>query len=493
MADIMSTSLRFAIVALVLVGMAATRALAEPLVITGVTVVDAHSGELATDRTLVIDAGRIDAILAPEDTVPEGRRMAGDGKYVVPGFLDMHAHLGASADPDLTARLMLSRGITGFREMAGTAESLAARRAGRALPFPDAPEILAMPGEVLVGQLADTPEDARRVVREQLADGADFIKVVDLNRDTFLAALDEARAQGVQAVGHLPMTVDIFEATSAGLTALEHLGPRSSLLLNCSAVEPAVRREIEQDPPAGMPVLPNWLASLARPLLDRIFKRVVVNPVLINHEDEIALMTRILDGYSPERCRALAERLAAAGSWQVPTLIRIRTMYYGDAPEYAGNEKLAYMPEETRELWSSVSEDFTEAFAAADREVLHAFFEAVLALTGQMHAAGVNMLAGSDTPGGWVVPGFGLHQEFDLLAAAGIPPLAVLQMTTVNGARFLGREDNLGRVAAGYPADLVLLDGNPLASVQNLHDIHAVVRNGNYYDKAALEALRDGR
>ena len=485
--------MRLAIGAVALACVVAARVVAEPLVITGIAVVDTHSGDVAADRTVIIDEGRIRAIVPPGEPGPAGRLIAGEGKYLVPGFLDMHAHLGASADPDLTARFMLSRGITGFREMAGTAELLAARREGRELPFPDAPAILAMPGEVLVGQVANTPEKVRAVVREQLAEGADYIKVVDLPRDTYLAALGEARAQGVQAAGHLPMTVDIFEATAAGLTSLEHLGPRSSLLLDCSTAAPAIRREIAQSPPAGMPVLPGWLASLARPLLDRVFRRVVVNPMLINHEEEIVLMTRILDGYAPERCQALAEGLAAAGSWQVPTLIRIRTMFYGDAPEYTGDPNLAYMPQDTRELWASVGEEYTEAFSGADREVLHGFFQAMMQLTGQMHAAGVELLAGSDTGGGWIIPGFGLHQEFDLLAEAGIPPLAVLQMTTVNGARFLGREDDLGRVAAGYPADLVILENNPLDSVQNLHGIHAVVRNGNYYDAAALEALRHGQ
>jgi imidazolonepropionase-like amidohydrolase len=101
------------------------------------------------------------------------------------------------------------------------------------------------------------------------------------------------------------------------------------------------------------------------------------------------------------------------------------------------------------------------------------------------------MMAGSDFGGGFVVAGFGLHHEFDLLAQAGLSPLDVLQMTTLNGAKFLGREATMGSVAEGKNADLVLLDANPIASVANLHRISAVVRAGTYYPAGALAAMKE--
>jgi imidazolonepropionase-like amidohydrolase len=90
-----------------------------------------------------------------------------------------------------------------------------------------------------------------------------------------------------------------------------------------------------------------------------------------------------------------------------------------------------------------------------------------------------------------VVPGFGLHQEFDLLAQAGLTPLEILQMTTLNGAKFLGREKTMGSVAPGKVADLVLLDANPVADVGNLHRINAVIRRGTYYSTPALNEMKD--
>jgi imidazolonepropionase-like amidohydrolase len=77
-----------------------------------------------------------------------------------------------------------------------------------------------------------------------------------------------------------------------------------------------------------------------------------------------------------------------------------------------------------------------------------------------------------------------------LLHQAGLKPLTILQMTTINGAKFLHREDHMGTVAVGKDANLVLLDANPVASEASLHRINAVVRSGNYYDKNALERLK---
>jgi len=102
------------------------------------------------------------------------------------------------------------------------------------------------------------------------------------------------------------------------------------------------------------------------------------------------------------------------------------------------------------------------------------------------------MLAGSDSGGAaWEVPGLALHQEFDELARAGLPPLRVLQMTTWDAAEFLGATDVMGSVAAGKHADLVLLDANPLESADHLHRIRGVVRGGRYLGPAGLDALKE--
>ncbi len=124
--------------------------------------------------------------------------------------------------------------------------------------------------------------------------------------------------------------------------------------------------------------------------------------------------------------------------------------------------------------------------------MLKQFWALQLRLTALLARTGVPMMTGTDAGGlgQWEISGVALHQEFDLLREAGLKPLTILQMTTLNGAKFLHREDRMGSVAIGKDADLVLLDGNPVASAANLHRINAVVRGGTYYPEDALERLK---
>jgi imidazolonepropionase-like amidohydrolase len=110
-------------------------------------------------------------------------------------------------------------------------------------------------------------------------------------------------------------------------------------------------------------------------------------------------------------------------------------------------------------------------------------------VTAMMFRAGVRLLAGTDTGAPYVLPGFGLHDELELMARAGVPPGAVLRISTLGAAEFLGREADLGAVAAGKLADLVLLDANPLESVANTRRIRAVIAGGRLYDRATLDRL----
>ena len=94
------------------------------------------------------------------------------------------------------------------------------------------------------------------------------------------------------------------------------------------------------------------------------------------------------------------------------------------------------------------------------------------------------------TDGGGQAPGQSIHQEFDELAKAGLSPFKILQMSTLYPAEFLGRTATMGSVDIGKNADIVILYGDPVESVRNLHNIAGVVRAGFYYSQADLDALR---
>jgi imidazolonepropionase-like amidohydrolase len=95
-----------------------------------------------------------------------------------------------------------------------------------------------------------------------------------------------------------------------------------------------------------------------------------------------------------------------------------------------------------------------------------------------MYERGVPLVAGTDAPTPWIVPGPSLHDELKLLNEAGIPPLEVLKIATYNAARALRHEDEFGSIRPGLRADLILLSGNPLESIGNTRSIEVVIQNG---------------
>nr|WP_083434516.1 amidohydrolase family protein [Sphingomonas sp. Y57] len=455
-------------------------AVAQSLVIDHVTVVDTRSGKLARDRAVVIDGRRIVRIARGGSVRNAARTVDATGKFVVPGYFDMHAHPLTASARNASLTLMTSYGVTGYRQMGGDPKLLAERKAGTLQLPAHASKLLATPGLVLAGPFANDPTAAAAQVREQKAQGADFIKVVDLGPEAFFAVLDAARAVGLPVAGHQPPSVDVREAVKRGMHAVEHLGPHAALFEDCSTDELALRKAYAETPKGGQ-IKFDLPASALRTL--------TANPVLLIPESGFQLLQRAIDTYDEGKCRALAKTFVAADSWQTPTLIRLRAMEFGADPAFRDDPRLRYVPAEDRQIWEETARRFEAKLTPANRATLAQLWQRQLRLVKLLDEAGVPMMAGSDFGGGWLIPGVSLHQEFDLLAEAGLSPLRILQMATLNGARFLGREKTMGTVEAGKQADLVLLDADPLASTANLHKIDAVVLDGELLDRAALDAL----
>jgi hypothetical protein len=173
-----------------------------PFVIAGVTIVDTADGTHSQPVDVRIADGRIVNIALANDAANDAanqRRIDARGRFLVPGFLDMHAHVAdAPASPEYRD-VLLAHGITGFRQMSGSTQLLEERRS--ADHSDDGPRLLAMPGEILTPQNAATPEAASAEVRRQHALGADFIKVLDVPKPAFFAALAQALALGVPPFG----------------------------------------------------------------------------------------------------------------------------------------------------------------------------------------------------------------------------------------------------------------------------------------------------
>jgi Amidohydrolase family len=465
----------------------ATPTPARPIVLTDVTVVDTRDGSHAPHRDVHVVEGRIASIGDAGSDRGDAEVVDGTGRYLVPGYVDMHGHPLNSPKPAAALELMLAHGITGFRQMAGTTELLRRRREGR-LGLPHrSPALLAMPGELLMPVNAATPEAAVAVIAQQAADGADFIKAGLVTPEVFGPAQEEAARLGIPIVGHLPIGIDVREASRRGMRSIEHLGPGVGILGACSTDEDGVRAAARAAPTIRVP-------SVSLPFLDRIVQRVisriVLNPLQRSRPADIANLRRAIGTFDEGKARRLARRFAADGTWQCPTLIRVRTQEMCDSADFRDDPDLRFMAARTAMAWERAAHTFSR-FSVSDHLTFAGVYRRQLELVRLFDEEGVPMLAGSDCVGAvWVIPGSSLHREFDELGSAGLSPLTVLQTTTLNAARFLGQEADRGTVEPGRAADLVVLDADPTAAVENLHRVSGVVRAGQHYSATDLAAMK---
>jgi imidazolonepropionase-like amidohydrolase len=220
----------------------------------------------------------------------------------------------------------------------------------------------------------------------------------------------------------------------------------------------------------------------------RVMAKTVINPLLLAKPADADLIADAGRSFNDNKARALARVFAADQTWQCPTLIRLRTQQFCDDPVYRDNPNNRFVSQRTLKTWRKSTEKYASR-PEAMRSAYRNNYARQLGLVRIFDEQGVKMMAGSDVSGsGWEIPGFALHDEFDQLAAAGLTPLRILQMTTVNAAEFLGKTATSGSVEPGKDADIVLLSANPVENVAHLHDIAGVVRAGRYYSPETLTA-----
>jgi imidazolonepropionase-like amidohydrolase len=327
--------------------------------------------------------------------------------------------------------------------------------------------------------------------------GGDFVKVVGLrNEEVFLATLAEAKKQGFGVAGHLEPTISAVKASNAGMTAIEHLGILSSVFFDCSSEEVEVRKE-EAALPAMPPIMPittaearDQHAAASSPEVRPVpLEWLTASPMLFRPSAG-PLVKRLFETYSEEKARTVARALVKNGTWNVPTLIRGRTMQFTDDPYYREHPDLRYLEAGRRAFWETIAQAYSQVVPPQANAAFRKFYELQAKTAAIFREEGVRMLAGTDLGGIWVVPGCSLHHEFRMLAEAGFSPLEILQMATLNGAEFLHREGTMGTVEEGKNADLVLLDANPIENVENFGNISGVLLKGRFYPQAALEKMK---
>ncbi len=449
---------------------AAPKQVEAELFFTNVAVIDVAAGEARPGLTVAVKGDRITAVLPAEEVLtPAGAKVIdGTGKFLIPGLWDMHVHLAERSFP----AWFLRYGVTGVRHMFAVNPYYNTTR-------PANPGDAPVPRVVIANQILDGPDSvfpslfgsnvvkvadagaARKGVREIQKKGNDFLKVYSsLPREAYFAAVDEAKALGLPVGGHVPRSVTVAEASDAGQLTVEHL---EGVAFVCSKREDRHFAQLrdKQGEGKGFDAATGW-----------------------------RIMLEAHENFDADKGNALFEKFVKNGTWHVPTLIQTRQMARLADDDIIDPAVAKQLPEFLTRLWERKlsAEDVWVPNVAIrltkkdlrDREAL---FRADMEMVRRMHKAGVGILAGTDTTAPFVVPGLALHEELALLVEAGLKPAEALRAATLNPARCLKREADLGTIEVGKLADLVLLAKNPLDDIRNTRSIEAVYVGGRPVEK----------
>ena len=431
-------------------------AYSQTLALLHVAVIDPGETSSRSDQTVVIKNGRIADVGVKVRRPRDARVVDGTGKFLIPGLWDMHTHVaGISANPQWGKTLLpqyLAYGITSIRDMAGDADALLKWRREQQEGILRGPRMF-IAGPFLDGSTrgfdnpADviavtTPDAGRAAVRTLKDRGVDFIKVgSQLSRDTFFAIADECKRQKIAFLGHVPNSVSPLEASDAGMKSQEHL---YGIALSVAHKEERLRDQI----------------ASARA-----------------HNDESSYASAVSEAQATldqQKAEALFQAFKRNHTWICPTAVW--TEVASRLSQRSDSPLLKRLPRSLQEKWSpgkALSSPAADAYYARK-------LQADLRIVGLMNKTGVGLLAGSDSLDPYVFPGDSLHRELELLVEAGLTPLDALRTATSNPAEFFGQQTELGTIAKGKRADLVLLDANPLEDIRNTRKVFAVIQNGRY-------------
>lgn len=403
------------------VAVCAAHAAAQATAFVDVNVVPMDRRIVLPHRVVVIEGERIAAIGSVDSiTIPvNARRIEGRGRYLIPGLVDAHVHLELGERRWLDEFLRF--GVTTVFNLRGDTRHLALR-ADVASGAARGPSIYTSGQYANLPAIA-SPEDAVNEVRAQKAAGFDAVKIHgNLPGPTFRAMADEARRSKIALIGHAPRNL-----------------PFDSVIVNAQH--------------------------------------------MVAHVEEI-LYTHFRRAGDTTGTGTLGARMRDAGVWLTPNLVA-----YDLIARQIGRpqviDSVLRLPEARvvdsamRQLWTSgmyTNRPFADAPAyERNRQFL-------FTVTAGLHAAGVRMLAGTDTPLPGIYPGKSVIDELELLVSAGLTPFDALATATRNAGEFfasvVGSSARFGTVTVGSRADLVLVDENPLESIRALRRLSGVMVRG---------------
>ncbi|HKP30174.1 MAG TPA: amidohydrolase family protein [Gemmatimonadales bacterium] len=430
---------------------------AASVAITHVTVIDGTGAAPRSDQTVILIGDKIGAIGPSAELKPpkKARVIDGTGKYLLPGFWDLHVHLHFGT-PDVLP-VFVAHGITGIRELdtpMPDIDSIRARARSGSLLTPriiaagmmiEAAEVkpalaqadpvvrdFAMADRVFVANA----EEARAAVRELAALKPDVLKHHNpFKREVFFAVLDEAKKSGLRVAGHFPMgeKVTLREVAEAGQASIEHLG------------WPGVSADFKAMSPAGQDSLVAIVKSSGLAFVPTF--------VVGNFAAETAPgadSTRFVQSHQDSRARFVTPQM-----W---------------------------------EMWDGMLKVMTATRKSGMLSRMD--FPGEIAMLRRFHKAGVPILPGTDFTVQFLFPGSSAQEEVaELVRQVGMTPHEAIQAASRRSAELVGLGAETGTIERGKSADLFLVDADPLADITNTQRVVGVARGGRFFDRAELDSL----
>ncbi len=407
-----------------------------------VTVVDVAAGTEQHDMTVLIAGGKITGVgPTAKLRIPQGTRAIDvHGTFLIPGLWDFDVRAIDHAED--TFRLLVANGVTGVRDMDTTRSGAAIRdlRAAIARGTTVGPRLVTALDRIG----GDNADAVRQAVREHKAAGADFINPgAALDAAAYKALVEEAAKVALPVGGAVPTAVGAADAAAAGQTTIDGL--------------------------------------------ESIFRATSTRGSDL--PTRLTASTEVAKSFSVEALANLAVDLAARKTRVCPTLVRWRGLAIAPDATTRRDRRLAYILKPVRTSWLPANYAPLANLKTDDFFALRLFVEHAKSVVRGLHAAGVGIVAGTgtDLTAPNVLPGFSLADELAVLVDAGFTPREALATATVEPVAALGRGRELGSIATGKLADLVLLEADPLFAIANVKRVRAVVLAGTMFDRGDLD------
>jgi imidazolonepropionase-like amidohydrolase len=433
---------------------------APSIALTNVRVIDGTGAPAKENQTVLIANGTITAVGPSASTkAPEGATTIDlAGKTVMPGIVMVHEHLYYPTGPGVYgqlglsfSRLYLAGGVTTMRT-AGNENGImdmnlakaieAGQQAGPAIDA-TAPYLNALRAGSLQMYALKDADDARRHVNYWAEVGATSFKAyMQITRAELGAAIEEAHKRKMKVTGHL-CSVTYAEAADLGIDNLEHGFAASTDFVK--------DKKLDECPGQGV-----GQASIAA-----------------------------LDENSPE-FKALVKKLVDKKVALTSTLTVFETFTPGRPKPPGLDVLLPMLKEQFENTYQRVSTNQTSAYKT--------LFPKMLVLERAFAKAGGMLIAGTDPTGsGGVIPGYSNQRQIELLVEEGFTPVEAIQIATLNGAKYLGRDATIGSIAVGKQADLVVLNGDPSKTIADVRNVETVFKKGVGFDPQKLIASVTGK